>query len=272
MSRHYATPALIAAGYAVFGQNSRWLNNDALCVHETLLLDVAAGVRFLRERGFERVVLDRQQRRRLAVLLLHRAVVDAAARAPARDAGRRPARSERLRPAAGRRLRDARRASRRGPHPHADDRSVGDRRARSAVLRSRRSTRSTPTTATASRPRRAATQPSSSQRYRAAQRDRVARLDAIAAPASRARATQARADARRAPTSPPGRGPSRRARCAPRSPIRTWSSSAPRPICAPSISRSIRPSATPARCSPIAPISPTTWSSASPASPRRAPG
>ena len=48
MSRHYATPALVDAGYAVFGQNSRWLNNDALCVHETLLLDVAAGVRFLR--------------------------------------------------------------------------------------------------------------------------------------------------------------------------------------------------------------------------------
>jgi len=57
MSRHYATPALVAAGYAVFGQNSRWLNNDALCVHETLLLDVAAGVRMLRSRGFERVVL-----------------------------------------------------------------------------------------------------------------------------------------------------------------------------------------------------------------------
>ncbi len=57
MSRHYATPALAGAGYAVFGQNSRWLNNDALCVHEALLLDVAAGVRFLRQRGFERIVL-----------------------------------------------------------------------------------------------------------------------------------------------------------------------------------------------------------------------
>lgn len=57
MSRHYATPYLTAAGYAVFGQNSRWLNNDALCVHEHLLLDVAAGVRFLRQRGFERIVL-----------------------------------------------------------------------------------------------------------------------------------------------------------------------------------------------------------------------
>lgn len=57
MSRHYATPHLTAAGYAVFGQNSRWLNNDALCVHEQLLLDVAAGVRFLRQQGFAHVIL-----------------------------------------------------------------------------------------------------------------------------------------------------------------------------------------------------------------------
>ena len=56
MSRHYAIPALVDAGYAAFGQNSRWLNNDELCVHETLLLDVAAGVRFLRERGFETII------------------------------------------------------------------------------------------------------------------------------------------------------------------------------------------------------------------------
>ena len=56
-SRHYAVPALVEAGFAVLCQNSRWLNNDALCVHETLLLDVAAGVRMLRERGFEQVVL-----------------------------------------------------------------------------------------------------------------------------------------------------------------------------------------------------------------------
>jgi len=57
MSRHYAIPAIVAAGYAAFGQNSRWINNDELCVHENLLLDVAAGVRFLRDRGFERIVL-----------------------------------------------------------------------------------------------------------------------------------------------------------------------------------------------------------------------
>jgi hypothetical protein len=57
MSRHYAIPALLDAGYAAFGQNSRWLNNDELCVHENLLLDVAAGIRFLRGRGFEHVVV-----------------------------------------------------------------------------------------------------------------------------------------------------------------------------------------------------------------------
>jgi pimeloyl-ACP methyl ester carboxylesterase len=57
MSRHYAIPFLLEAGYAAFGQNSRWLNNDELCVHETLLLDVASGVRFLRQRGFRNVVL-----------------------------------------------------------------------------------------------------------------------------------------------------------------------------------------------------------------------
>src|SRR5437870_9238283 len=57
MSRHYAIPTLLDAGYAAFGQNSRWLNNDELCVHEHLLLDVAAGVAFLRKWGFEHVVV-----------------------------------------------------------------------------------------------------------------------------------------------------------------------------------------------------------------------
>jgi pimeloyl-ACP methyl ester carboxylesterase len=57
MSRHYAIPAVVGAGYAAFGQNSRWMNNDELCVHEALLLDVAAGIRFLRGRGFTKIVL-----------------------------------------------------------------------------------------------------------------------------------------------------------------------------------------------------------------------
>ena len=57
MSRHYAIPAIVDAGFAAFGQNSRWVNNDELCVHETLLLDVAAGLLHLREIGFERIIL-----------------------------------------------------------------------------------------------------------------------------------------------------------------------------------------------------------------------
>ena len=51
MSRHYGIPDLVDAGFAAFGQNSRCVNNDTHCVHENLLLDVAAGQRFLRERG-----------------------------------------------------------------------------------------------------------------------------------------------------------------------------------------------------------------------------
>jgi len=57
MSRHYAVPALVDAGFAAFGHNSRWVNNDELCVHESLLLDVAAGIHHLRAIGFEHIIL-----------------------------------------------------------------------------------------------------------------------------------------------------------------------------------------------------------------------
>ena len=55
-ARHYLVPELVEAGYAVFCQNSRWLRNDMMLVHEVALLDVAEGVRAMRER-FDRVVL-----------------------------------------------------------------------------------------------------------------------------------------------------------------------------------------------------------------------
>jgi hypothetical protein len=56
-AQHYAFPALLRAGYACMGANLRTLNNDVNCVHEQLLLDVAAYVRWLREaRGVEKVV------------------------------------------------------------------------------------------------------------------------------------------------------------------------------------------------------------------------
>lgn len=56
-TRHYVVPPLTARGYAVFGQNSRYINNDTDMVHERLLLDIAAGMRRLKEAGFERIVL-----------------------------------------------------------------------------------------------------------------------------------------------------------------------------------------------------------------------
>ena len=56
MTRHYAIPHLLEAGYAAFGQEGRWPSNDIACIHEMLIPDVAAGVRMLRDRGFQQVV------------------------------------------------------------------------------------------------------------------------------------------------------------------------------------------------------------------------
>lgn len=55
-TRHYAVPRLLARGFAVWTQNSRWVGNDSMLVHERVLLDVAAGMRRLRDEGFDRIV------------------------------------------------------------------------------------------------------------------------------------------------------------------------------------------------------------------------
>ncbi|HVN91016.1 MAG TPA: hypothetical protein VMT61_14475 [Candidatus Binataceae bacterium] len=56
MSRHYLTPFLVEAGYAVFGQESRWPGNDVACIHEMVLADIAAGLSILKNRGFQKIV------------------------------------------------------------------------------------------------------------------------------------------------------------------------------------------------------------------------
>ncbi len=57
MTRHYAIPYLLEAGYAAWGQAGRSVNNDIALIHEMLLGDIDAAIRFLKSRGFERIVL-----------------------------------------------------------------------------------------------------------------------------------------------------------------------------------------------------------------------
>jgi pimeloyl-ACP methyl ester carboxylesterase len=57
-AQHYSIPYWVGAGFAACALNTRYLNNDSMMLHENLLLDLAAGIRFLREEeGFERMVM-----------------------------------------------------------------------------------------------------------------------------------------------------------------------------------------------------------------------
>jgi pimeloyl-ACP methyl ester carboxylesterase len=55
---HYSIPFWVDAGFAAFAHNTRYLNNDATMIHESILLDLAAAIKYLREEeGFERIVM-----------------------------------------------------------------------------------------------------------------------------------------------------------------------------------------------------------------------
>jgi hypothetical protein len=56
VTHHVLVPELLSRGVAVWTQGTRSVNNDIALVHEQALLDAAAGQVFLRDRGFTSVV------------------------------------------------------------------------------------------------------------------------------------------------------------------------------------------------------------------------
>lgn len=57
MACHYLIPDIVAAGCAAWSQGARSVGNDLRLEHETALQDVAAGLRHLRDQGFRHIVL-----------------------------------------------------------------------------------------------------------------------------------------------------------------------------------------------------------------------
>lgn len=57
MACHYLVPDIVEAGLAAWTQSPRSVGNDLRLEHEIALFDVAAGLNFLRESGFKRIVL-----------------------------------------------------------------------------------------------------------------------------------------------------------------------------------------------------------------------
>ncbi|MFM0662925.1 alpha/beta hydrolase [Paraburkholderia sediminicola] len=59
MTRHYAVPDIVGNGFAFYIQQGRFPGDDisAATIHEPLVADIAAGMTFLRSRGFEHIIL-----------------------------------------------------------------------------------------------------------------------------------------------------------------------------------------------------------------------
>ncbi|GAA3124900.1 hypothetical protein [Streptosporangium carneum] len=88
-SRHYLIPDLLKAGFAVWAQTGRGGGSDLSLVHESALLDIAAGMTFLRGLGFDQIAaLGNSGGASLYTFYVQQALRDPAGRVTLTPAGR----------------------------------------------------------------------------------------------------------------------------------------------------------------------------------------
>lgn len=179
VTHHPLVPVLLAAGAAVWTQHPRSVNNDLNLVHEQALLDVAAGLVFLREAGFAAVVtLGNSGGGPLYAYYLEQAGLAPAERVATTPGGRPTGLADAELP-----LPDG--AVFLAPHPGQGklllaciDPSVADESDPLSVVPALDPF--DPANGFAEPPASSSYTPEFLERYRAAQRDRVARIDAVA--------------------------------------------------------------------------------------------
>ncbi|WP_236789590.1 alpha/beta hydrolase [Amycolatopsis sp. GM8] len=191
VTHHPLVPLLLDAGAAVWTQQTRSVNNDLTLVHEQALLDVAAGMVFLRDNGFTSIVtLGHSGGGTLYAFYLEQAGLPAAERIGTTPGGRPVALADADLPVADGAIFLA-------PHPGQGrlllgciDPSVADERDPMSVVGEL--DLFDPANGFAEPPASSSYESEFLARYRAAQRDRVARIDAVARD-HLARAAEARA-------------------------------------------------------------------------------
>jgi hypothetical protein len=179
LTHHPLVPLLLQAGAAVWTQHTRSVNNDLSLVHEQAILDAAAGLVFLREHGFASIVtLGHSGGGPLYAFYLEQAGRPPAARLATTPGGRPAKLADAEMPLADGAIFLA-------PHPGQGqlllsciDPSVADEHDPMSVVPELDPYR--PASGFAEPPASSAYTAEFLARYRAAQRDRVARIDAVA--------------------------------------------------------------------------------------------
>ncbi len=179
VTHHPLVPIMLRAGAAVWTQHARSVNNDLALVHEQAILDVAAGIAFLREQGFDSiVVLGHSGGGPLYAFYLEQVGLPPAERIQATPAGRPTRLAESELPAV-----DG--AAFLAPHPGQGmvllgciDPSVADEADPMSVIRELDPF--DPANGFAEAPASSSYSAEFLARYRAAQHERVARIDAVA--------------------------------------------------------------------------------------------